>query len=105
MSWLKTLALLILDAAKWTRPMRNRNRWTRFVLASMVVLAVVPALLVDSGRAADTDRTFKTASNVSSANVSRVANVNMANEYLSTTRSGSPTVTVRESGAMREVAS
>ena len=105
MRQLKVFALLILDAVKRAQPMRNRNRWTRFVFASMVVLAFVPAFLVDSGRAADTDRTFKTASNVSSANVSRVANVNMANEYLSTTRSGSPTVTVRESGAMREVAS
>jgi hypothetical protein len=89
MSWLKTLALLIRDATTWTRPLRNRNRWTRFVLASMVILAVMPALLVDSGRAADTGVTFSIGNNVSAADASWVMEgVTMAHQYVTETLTG-----------------
>jgi len=86
---LKALALLILDTAQWTRPMSNRNRWTRFVLASMVVLAVVPARLVDSIRAADTDVTFSIGNNVSTADASWVMEgVTLAHQYVAETLTG-----------------
>lgn len=64
----------------------HRTRPMRFVLASMVVLAVVPALLVDSTRAADTGVTFSIGNNVSAADASWVMEgVTMAHQYVAET--------------------
>jgi hypothetical protein len=90
---LRSFVRLLLDATRRTRPVRNRNRWTRL------------ALLVESGRAADTDCTFRTGTNVSAADASLFKGVAMANEYRSTTGPDSPSASARKFRDMREVAS
>jgi hypothetical protein len=103
-AWVRSLAIRILNAADCTLPIRHWNRWTRLALAPMVALALMPAHLVDSGRAADTDHTFTTGKSVSAQDASWAQGVAMANHSFSTARSESPAVSVREPGAFREAA-
>ena len=90
---LGALVRLLLDATRRTRPVLKRNRWTRL------------ALLVESGRAADTDCTFRTGTNVSAADAPLIIGVAMANKYRSTTGPDSPAVPAHTFGKSREVAS
>ena len=79
----------LLAAAQWTRPMDKRNCWIRIALTSMVVLAVMPALLVDSTRAADTGATYSIGNNVSAPDASWVMEgVTMAHQYVAETLTG-----------------